>query len=89
MTSATDPAPNEQISPKEAEKLLDTLCTKYGFCLPPLWRARLRDCPPRSATKFLDTVIHAEGLTPGATDTSMYKAMLNEVRLAFEQRDRQ
>lgn len=72
------------VAPQEAEKLLGILCVKYGFCLPPLWRARLRDCPPRSVEKFTDTVFHAEGLDPRAADPAMYHEMAGEVRLAFE-----
>jgi len=72
------------ISPAEAESVLGTLCVKYGFCLPPLWHARLRDCPPRSIARFIDTVFHAEGLDPKTADSAMYKAMTEEVRLAFE-----
>lgn len=72
------------ISAREAEAVLATLCIKFGFCVPPLWHARLRDCPPRSIAKFTDTVFHAEGLDPRAADSSMYKAMFEEVRAAFE-----
>jgi hypothetical protein len=72
------------ITPAEAETVLGTLCVKYGFCLPPLWHARLRDCPPKSVAKFTDTVFHAEGLDPRTADRSMYKAMLDEVRAGFE-----
>jgi len=64
--------------------VLGILCVKYGFCLPPLWHARLIDCPPRSIAKFTDTVFHAEGLDPKTADSAMYKEMAQEVRLAFE-----
>jgi hypothetical protein len=73
-----------KLTEHEAEKLLDDLCVKYGFCLPPLWKARLMRNPPRSIDKFLDTVIRAEGLNPITVDTSMHKAMRQEVRSAFE-----
>jgi hypothetical protein len=68
----------------EAERLLSVLCVKYGFCLPPLWHARLKRNPPRSIDKFLDTVFRAEGLDPNTADSGMYKAMREEVRQAFE-----
>jgi hypothetical protein len=84
MDNAISQALDEFISPEEAERVLDTLCTKYGVCLPPLWRARLRNNPPRSIAKFTDTVFHAEGLHPVAADSAMYREMLEEVRLAFE-----
>jgi len=84
MTSASHPEEGTSISAEEAETLLSTLCVKYGFCLPPLWHARLRDCPPRSIEKFTDTVFHAEGLDPRTANRTMYKEMAEEVRLAFE-----
>jgi hypothetical protein len=72
------------ITAAEAETVLGTLCVKYGFCLPPLWYARLCNCPPRSIAKFTDTVFHAEGLDPRTADRSMYNAMLEVVRAGFE-----
>jgi hypothetical protein len=72
------------ISPAEAEKALYTLCATYGFCLPPLWRSRLLNNPPRSVTKFVDTVFRAEGLNPVTADSKMYKEMIEVVRQAFE-----
>jgi hypothetical protein len=72
------------ITPQEAEEVLGILCVKYSFCLPPLWYARLVDCPPRSVAKFTDTVFHAEGLDPRMADHAMYKEIAEEVRLAFE-----
>jgi hypothetical protein len=84
MVGASYLEEERSITPQEAEKVLGILCVKYGFCLPPLWQARLRDCPPRSISKFTDTVFHAEGLDPRTADTAMYKAMVEEVRLAFE-----
>ena len=84
MGSASQFEEDGSITPQEAEKVLGILCVKYGFCLPPLWHARLRDCPPRSVAKFTDTVFHAEGLDPRTADRAMYKEMAEEVRLAFE-----
>lgn len=72
------------ITKAEAEKLLDVVCVKYGFCLPPLWRARLQSCPPRSVAKFTDTMFHAEGLDARTADSAMYRAIHEEVHGAFE-----
>lgn len=84
MGNASQLEEEGSISPQEAERVLGVLCVKFGFCLPPLWHARLRDCPPRSVAKFTDTVFHSEGLDPRAADSTMYKEMAEEVRLAFE-----
>jgi hypothetical protein len=73
-----------QISVHEARRLLSILCVKYGFCLSPLWSSRLEANPPRSIDKYVDTVFRAEGLDPATADSAMYKAMREEVRLAFE-----
>src|SRR5882757_9019759 len=72
------------ISEREARKLLDVLCVKYGFCLPPLWQARLEKNPPRSIDKYTDTVFHAEGLNPTTADSDLYRCIQKEVRQAFE-----
>ena len=72
------------ITEAEAEKVLGVLCVKYGFCLPPLWHARLKTCPPKSVTKFTDTVFRAEGLDPTTADKAMYRGIYEEVRAAFE-----
>jgi hypothetical protein len=69
---------------QEASSLLDTLCTKYGVSLPPLWRTRLMDNPPRTVEKFTDTVFHAEGLSPQISDKSLYKEILGEIRRAYD-----
>jgi hypothetical protein len=72
------------ISEAEAERFLGVLCEKYGFCLPPLWHARLKTCPPKSVARFTDTVFQAEGLDPNTADRAMYRVMYEEVRSAFE-----
>ena len=68
----------------QARALLDSLCTRYGFCLSPLWRARLENNPPRSPEKFTDTVFRAEGLDPTTADKHLYNVIYNEVEEAFE-----
>jgi len=72
------------ISQERATRLLETLCTKYGFCLPPLWQARLTKNPPHTVEKFVDTVFHAEGLDPVRADGILLSKIRAEVRLAFE-----
>lgn len=72
------------ISESDARQLLGTLCVRYGFCLPALWQERLARYPPRSIDKFTDTVFRAEGLDPRIADKATYKAVLSEVREAFE-----
>ena len=54
----------ERLSPSRARVLLDDLCIKYGFCLPPVEYERLRDAPPEDVEAFTDAVFVAEGMDP-------------------------
>ena len=71
------------LSPREAEILLDTLCERLGFCLPPIHRTRLRDRPPPDAKSFADAVFWAEGLDPVTADSGLYRDVMTEVKQAF------
>ncbi len=84
MPNSQSHAHAEEISEPQARMLLDVLCGKYGFCLSPLWHARLLKNPPRSIDKFTDTVFFAEGLNPGTADRTLYRSIHEEVRRAFE-----
>jgi hypothetical protein len=46
------------------QQLLDELCVKLGFCLPPDTQRRLRESPPLDVDSFTDAVFEAEGLDP-------------------------
>lgn len=48
---------------------MDSWCVEYGFCHPPLGRARLERNPPRPVDTFLETVFRAEGLDPALADS--------------------
>lgn len=76
--------PVAHLSKAQATNLLHTLCVKFGFCLSPLWNARLKQNPPATATAFTDTVFHAEGLDPASADSNLYAAMHQEVVQAFQ-----
>src|SRR5512142_3427096 len=43
-------------------QLLDELCIKLGFCLPPDENRRLIESPPRDVDAFTDAVFVAEGM---------------------------
>jgi hypothetical protein len=73
----------ECISEIESRKLLADLCTELGFCLSPLWTARLERNPPRSVDKFTETVFRAEGLDPVAVNTDLYRSVRKKVEDAF------
>jgi hypothetical protein len=42
-------------------RLLEELCVKLGFCLPPSEGRRLEQLPPGDVDGFTDAVIEAEG----------------------------
>jgi hypothetical protein len=46
----------------DVQRLLDELCIKLGFCLPPDENRRLRQSSPADVDSFTDAVIEAEGM---------------------------
>ena len=72
------------ISEAEARRVLTILCVKLGFCLPPVWDARLQKNPPRSVEKFVVTVFRAEGLEPKTAGKDIYRSVAKVVREGFE-----
>jgi hypothetical protein len=46
----------------DVQQLLDELCIKLGFCLPPEENLRLRESPPAQVDSFTDAVLEAEGM---------------------------
>jgi hypothetical protein len=46
----------------DVQRLLDELCTKLGFCLPPDEQRRLLESSPREVDGFTDAVFRAEGM---------------------------
>lgn len=61
------------------ESLLDELCVKFGFCLPPEAKAALRTNPPQGVHSFMDAVIAAEGLDPATYDSAIRGQMVELV----------
>jgi hypothetical protein len=46
----------------DVQRLLNELCIKLGFCLPPEENRRLRESPPGKVDSFTDAVFEAEGM---------------------------
>jgi hypothetical protein len=46
----------------DVERLLDELCIKLGFCLPPDEKRRFEEAPPGDVDSFTDAVFEAEGI---------------------------
>ncbi|MEV4481790.1 hypothetical protein [Micromonospora coxensis] len=49
--------------PSDVQRLLDELCIKLGFCLPPEESLRFRESPPRYPDSFTDAVVEAERMS--------------------------
>jgi len=66
--SPTSPVLSAMIKLYESqiEPLLNELCVRLGFCLPPVDQARLTDSPPTNVNAFTDAVFIAEGMDPNA-----------------------
>jgi len=74
------------MTPGEARILLDDLCVKLGFCLPPEARRRLESEVLSTTTEFVDAVFKAEGLDPQSADRHLYRQVSELVTLAFARR---
>ena len=68
---------------KELTNLLGKLCVTYGFCLPSLANQRLIKFPPKTAEKFVKSVVEAEGLTIETVDKTLYRSMLSETESIY------
>ena len=75
---------DRRMTAEKVEKLLGVLCVKFGFCLHASQYDELCDSPPGSPREFLDAVLRAEGYSPETADPQTFRAMLNEVQMAFE-----
>lgn len=65
-------------------RLLDTLCVRLGFCLPPVEMHRLCQHPPADVQAFTDAVFIAEGMDPELADRHLYRQVRDLVRMAFD-----
>jgi hypothetical protein len=68
----------------EADRLLNDLCVKLGFCLPPADQLRITQHPPRDVRAFTDAVFLAEGLDVELADRHLYRQVRDMVAEAFE-----
>lgn len=76
-------ATEAKITADQSARLLDRLCTNYGFCLSPLWRARLINYPPGGVERYARNVYAAEGLDMDASDSAIARSVRQEVAEAF------
>jgi hypothetical protein len=62
------------LDPDEVRAVLDRLCLKYGFCLPPNEIERLVQSPPPDIDEFVEAVFLAEGYGFTKSDPLCQKA---------------
>ena len=72
----------------ELTYLLDDLCSRHGFCLPPDRRASFLANPPDSVEGFVAEVIRAERLSASALDKTVLRDLHASVTAAFEKAGR-
>jgi len=70
------------------QQLLDELCVRLGFCLPPKVQKRLVQNPPIEPKRFCEVVIKAEGLDPSMIEKKLYRDVLSMVETAFSKGER-
>jgi hypothetical protein len=75
-------APNDD--PREL--LLDELCVRLGFCLPPAVQQELLQRPLHDADSFVDEVARAEGFDATAMDRDLLRRMRGLAAAAFARR---
>ena len=61
------------------DALLEELCAKYGYCIPPADQARLIANPPMDPARFADEVLQAEGLDPLLMEKSVRNGLVTLV----------
>jgi hypothetical protein len=67
----------------DAARLLDDLCVRLGYCLPPADQQRLINDAPMSVDEFTDAVVNAEGFDPVLTATTPRQQVRRMVAAAF------
>jgi hypothetical protein len=72
------------LSEFEAHRLLEDLCIKLGFCLPPEEQSKLRQDPPDGVRAFTDAVLLAEGFDVELVDRHLYRQVRDMIAAAFE-----
>lgn len=67
----------------QVRRLLDKLCSKQGFCLPPEAVEALANNPPEEVLAFTDEIFRGEGLDPFRADSAIYRGVRDVVAAAF------
>ena len=71
------------LDPAEVGPLLDELCVRLGFCLPPNAREELQRAPPGDVESFTRAVFLSEGLEPDLVSRHLHRQVRAMVEAAF------
>lgn len=69
----------------DVARLLENLCVRLGYCLPPEAQQSLVAAPPQSIDAFTNAVIRAEGRDPILVDNHSWRQVRAIVAEAFGQ----
>jgi len=76
-------------APSGAERALEELCVKLGYCLPPDEQKTILSNPPADADAFVDAVLVAEGRDPELITRQERRPMVEiAARLAYDAAER-
>jgi hypothetical protein len=67
----------------DVAKLLNDLCVRLGYCLPPDDQQRIVSDPPASVDAFTDAVVKAEGFDPVLMASEQRRQVRRMVAAAF------
>lgn len=65
--------------PTNIQWLLEDVCVRLGFCLPPNEQIRLEQDPPKDVDAFTDAIFVAEGLDPHEKSNRGLRAQVREL----------
>ena len=71
------------LSHDQVSRLLDELCVRLGFCLPPADTVRIQQEPPLDARDFANAVFLAEGMDPEASDLHLWRQVRDVIQVHF------
>lgn len=72
------------LPPPVAANLLDELCVRLGFCLPPDAKQALIEGAPSTPRAFADAVFLAEGVPLPINRSELYDQVIAVIQRAFE-----
>jgi hypothetical protein len=72
----------QRLSPEQTRAVLNELCVKLGYCLPPKDYEIVESNPPTDPLAFAELVVRLEGV--GELDPEAFKPVLDIVLKAFQ-----